>query len=49
MRVHFVRRHVIDTAVILEEWKLLPPTVHPMRHDGPPEGLERVAPEHSTV
>ena len=29
--------------------KPLPPIVHPMRHDGPPEGTERQAPRHSSV
>ena len=41
MRVHFLHRHVLDTMVILEEGKILPPTVLPMQHAGPLVCVER--------
>ena len=40
MRVHFLHRYVLDTVVILEERNPPPPTVNPVRHDGPLMGPE---------
>ena len=49
MWVHFVHQHVLDTVLILEEGKFPTPTVRPVRHAGPLEGTERVAPGYRTV